>query len=233
MTEAGRVADKASDATGPKGWYLAAEVGALVGVSAETIGQWSRRGYIRASQSSEAPHVYSFQDVAEAFVVHDLLDRGVRPAQIRRAISRLREHYGDWPLSLAPLKTTDFAARNGGELLLLEDAALGLLMDIGRGGGNQTWAFTDQYVRDVVGILRRGGWAVRRHPEITHIEVDPDRLSGRPTIRARRVPVELVAELAGRRDGERVLRSDYGLSRQEVADAVRWKDAVAELTQAA
>jgi DNA-binding transcriptional MerR regulator len=89
----------------PHGHFLAGEAGELAGVSGSTIGQWARWGYIRASQSTGDPHVYSVEDVAEAAVVHALLDRGVRHADVRRAIERLHE-YGDWPLSEAPLATT-------------------------------------------------------------------------------------------------------------------------------
>ena len=89
----------------PRGHYLAWEAGQLAGVSGHVIGQWARRGYIRASQSEEIPKVYSFQDVAEAMVVHDLLVRGVTHRDIKRAIDALHE-YGDWPLSEAPLATT-------------------------------------------------------------------------------------------------------------------------------
>jgi hypothetical protein len=46
------------------------------------------------------------EDVAEAAIVHALLERGVRHAQVRRVIGALGE-YGDWPLSEAPLATTD------------------------------------------------------------------------------------------------------------------------------
>jgi DNA-binding transcriptional MerR regulator len=90
----------------PHGSFLASEVGELAGVSGNTIGQWARWGYIRASQSDGDPHVYSVEDVAEAAMVHALLERGVRHAQVRRAIARL-ESYGDWPLSEAPLATTE------------------------------------------------------------------------------------------------------------------------------
>jgi hypothetical protein len=41
------------------GAFLAGEVGELAGVSGNTIGQWARWGYIRASQSGGDPHVYS------------------------------------------------------------------------------------------------------------------------------------------------------------------------------
>ena len=89
----------------PHGHFLAGEAGELAGVSGSTIGQWARWGYIRASQSAGDPHVYSVEDVAEAAIVHELLERGVRHADVRRAVDRLRT-YGTWPLSEAPLATT-------------------------------------------------------------------------------------------------------------------------------
>jgi DNA-binding transcriptional MerR regulator len=89
----------------PHGHFLAGEAGELAGVSGSTIGQWARWGYIRASQSQGDPHVYSVEDVAEAAIVHELLRRGVRHADVRRAIDRLHT-YGTWPLSDAPLATT-------------------------------------------------------------------------------------------------------------------------------
>src|ERR1700744_1871837 len=90
----------------PHGELLAGEVGELAGVSGTTIGQWARGGYIRSSRSDGEPRVYSVEDVAEAAIVHALLERGVKHAQVRRVISQLGE-YGDWPLSEAPLATTD------------------------------------------------------------------------------------------------------------------------------
>ena len=87
------------------GHLLAGDAGELVGVSGTTIGQWARWGYIRASQSSGTPHVYAVEDVGEAAVVADLVRRGVRRADIRRAIAHLRD-YGEWPLSEARLSVT-------------------------------------------------------------------------------------------------------------------------------
>jgi DNA-binding transcriptional MerR regulator len=85
------------------GHFLAGEVGELAGVSGNTIGQWARWGYIRASQSAGDPHVYSVEDIAEAAIVRALLARGVRHRDVRRAIARLD---GEWPLSDAELATT-------------------------------------------------------------------------------------------------------------------------------
>ena len=87
------------------GTLSAGDAGELVGVSGTTIGQWARRGYIRASQSAQVPHVYSVEDVGEASIVASLLGRGVRHADIRLAIERLSDH-GPWPLSDAILATT-------------------------------------------------------------------------------------------------------------------------------
>jgi DNA-binding transcriptional MerR regulator len=87
------------------GHLSAGDAGELVGVTGTTIGQWARWGYIRASQSSGEPHVYSVEDVAEAAVVGALLDRGVRHADVHRLVERLNG-YGPWPLSEAALATT-------------------------------------------------------------------------------------------------------------------------------
>jgi DNA-binding transcriptional MerR regulator len=97
------------------GHLSAGEAAELVGVTGNTIGQWARWGYIRASQSAGDPHVYSVEDVAEAAVVHALLDRKVRHREVRRAIRHLGD-YGDWPLSQAPLATT-----RDGRLVLLKE----------------------------------------------------------------------------------------------------------------
>jgi DNA-binding transcriptional MerR regulator len=105
---------------------MAGDAGELVGVSGTTIGQWARHGYIRPSQSAELPHVYSVEDVGEASIVSELLRRGVRHADVRRAIAELRG-YGEWPLSEASLATTTWGGRprivlreKGGDSVLTE-----------------------------------------------------------------------------------------------------------------
>ena len=111
---------------GPKGEpahgrLSAGDVGELVGVSGTTIGQWARHGYIRPSQSAALPHVYAVEDVGEASIVAALLGRGVRHADVRRAIARLRDH-GAWPLSAARLSVTA-----QGRLVLHEDGGAHVL----------------------------------------------------------------------------------------------------------
>lgn len=114
----------------PHGRLLAGEAGEIIGVSGTTIGQWARHGYIRPSQSAELPHVYSVEDVAEAAIVAALLHRGVRHADVRRAIERLRS-YGEWPLSEARLATTAPADGGRPQIVLEEEARRFLLTDRG------------------------------------------------------------------------------------------------------
>lgn len=210
----------------PRGHYLAHEAGRLAGVSGNTIGQWARRGYIRSSQSEGPPRVYSYQDVAEAMVVHELRDRGIEYSVIKETIENLREQTGDtWPLVLAQDR---LATAHG--TVVVEDAPG--FVDVGRIAWHGV-AVTEDDVRRIASDLRRGGWAARQVPSLEHIEVDPDRLSGRPVIRGTRVPAELVAELAAEPDGRRELRAGYGVDDEEIDDAVAWWSAVRAYDEAA
>ncbi|HZO98642.1 MAG TPA: DUF433 domain-containing protein [Gaiellaceae bacterium] len=205
----------------PRGRYLAHEVGLLAGVPGHTIGQWARRGYIKSSvSSSPPPRVYSYQDIAEAMVVHDLLDHDVPHRDIKKAIESLKQ-YGDWPLTHAPLAVA------GGRVFSAEGDQT---YDVGRRGWQQVVA--PENLTRIASELRRGGWAVRKHPELEYIEVDPDLLSGRPTIRGRRVPAAKVAAMASTTEGREILRDDYDLTEAEITDAERWWQATSELVAA-
>jgi uncharacterized protein (DUF433 family)/DNA-binding transcriptional MerR regulator len=198
----------------PRGHYLAWEAGQLAGVSGNTMGQWARRGYIVASQSATIPKVYSFQDVAEAMVVHDLLERGVVHRDIRTAIDALRE-YGDWPLTDANLSTV--ATRGKTRLVAELD---GVAYDIGDRGWQRV--VNPEHLTRISSELRRGGWAVRQLPGLTHIEVDPELLSGRPAIRGHRISAQEVAETAEEPNGVETLIEGYGLRTEEISDARDW-----------
>ncbi len=215
----------------PRGYYLAHEVGWLAGVSGDRIGQWARRGYIKSSVSTAVPRVYSYQDTAEAMVVHELLLRGVGLRSIKRAIELLREEYGDWPLTQAPIVTAqvgDVTGKVGAALALERRSGY---TDLNRDPLQGVLGLGD--IRRIAGDLRRGGWAVRGLPDLRSIEVDPDRLSGRPTIRGTRVPAELVARLARTDGGQRTLKGDYRVTDRQIRDATRWWQAVEELAAAA
>ncbi len=183
------------------GRYSAHEAGHLAGVGGDRIGQWARWGHIRASVSAAEPHVYAFEDVAEAIAVHELLDRGVALPAIRRVVDRLGGPDG-WPLARSDLHVVDgrVAAERGGILVdVLAGAPQGVLELDGR--------------IDPLGILRRGGWPARALG-LGWIEVDPARLDGRPVIRGRRIAVVDAASVA--EPGE------VGLPPAAVEEAGRW-----------
>jgi len=207
----------------PRGHYTAREAGLLAGVSGTTIGQWARRGYIRASQADLPPYDYSYQDIAEAIIVHELLDARVAHRKIMRAIGALREYQGNrWPLQVADLGTAD------GAVVALEHAAT---WDV----GDKVWQqqITPDNLHRVAGILRRGGWAARDLPDLKHVEVNPDRLSGRPTIAGRRVSAEMVGQMADEPNGVEELREGFDLSDAEIVDARLWWHVVREFAEAA
>jgi len=186
------------------GRYLAHEAARLVGVPGDRIGQWARWGHIAASVSAGDPHVYAWQDVAEAIAVHELLESGLTLPAIRSAVDRLGGP-GGWPLSTGGLHVVDGRlAVERGELLVDVLNEHGVLPLDGR-------------VR-AAEVLRGGGWAARELGDLRHVEVDPARRAGRPCVRGRRVTVEEVASV----EDDAVLREDHGLCDVEIADARRW-----------
>lgn len=208
----------------PVGCYDAAEAGQLAGVSGQTIGQWARRGYIKSSRSDGRPRLYSFQDVAEAIVVHELLDRNVAHGDIKVAVGILGREYGDWPLTGADLSTTPGHGRS--HLLVTRDSD-----DYDVVTGTWQQVISPDNLNALRNLLRRGGWAARNLPDLEHIEVNPERMGGTPTIRGTRVPAETVGRMARAR-GHEVVFDEYGVGEAPAADAVRWVTAVEELQAA-
>ncbi len=203
----------------PRGLYLANDAGRLAGVSGDQIGQWARYEYIRSSQSAGRPRVYSYQDVAEGMVVHQLRDHGVSYKLIRATLNALRADpdVGDWPLSHAELSTTPSPKGRASSVVVKR---AGATFDVAGRPWHEVIDVGD--LQRIAVDLNRGGWAARELPDLEHIEVDPDRLSGRPAIRGRRVAARSVAELAVTPEGVEVLRDEYELDQAEIQDARRW-----------
>ncbi|MCE2528315.1 MAG: DUF433 domain-containing protein [Acidimicrobiia bacterium] len=205
----------------PVGYYLAHEVGQLAGVSGGRIGQWARYGYIRSSQSEGRPRVYSYQDVAEAMVVHSLINDGMPMSKIRVAVQNLRDEFGAWPLQDAPLYT------ESDRRILLQDSGQLYEADATKMPWHGViYPVVQDHLKQIAHDLRRGGWAAREHPDLEYIEVDPERLSGRPTIKGRRIPARFVAETARAASGADLLREEFDLEQNQIDDAVRWLESV-------
>ena len=212
----------------PRGHYLAREAGRLAGVSGNMIGQWARNGYIRSSVSSGTPRIYAFQDVAEAMVVHELREHKVHYSTIKSAIEWLRDDAGTaWPLTNARLSVfrPGFDDNPSGRVRLVLDTRFGLVevdQRIQAGREPDRLIFKADFLDNVRADLSRGGWAARQLPGLRHIEVNPERLSGRPVIAGTRVSAEFAARLGATSEGVAVLRDEYDLSDGEIADAVLW-----------
>ena len=205
----------------PVGHYLAHEVGQLAGVSGDRIGQWARFGYIRSSQSEGSPRIYSYQDVAEAMVVHSLIEDGMPMTKVRVAVQNLRDEFGPWPLQDAPLYA------ESDRRLLLEDSGELFEADTTKMQGHGViYPVVQEHLKQIATDLRRGGWAAREHSDLQHIEVDPERLSGRPTIKGRRIPARFVAETALTDGGRDLLMREFGLEPAQIEDAARWLESV-------
>jgi uncharacterized protein (DUF433 family) len=213
-----------------RGWYLAADVAVLVGRSPHTIAQWSRFDYIKASRSSRPPEVFGYSDVAEAMYVRELLTQGVPHQEVRATVRNARQVYGDWPLQVAPIGIYKGELRSRVGLELPEGT-----FDIGqaKGKGGQRFLELGHRLQHLAVLLRKGGWVIQEHPEIENIEVDPDKLSGKPSILGRRVPAVMVANIAAERGGRRTLRDDYDLTTVQIDDAVLWWREATKLQAAA
>lgn len=204
------------------GSYTAAEVARLAGVSAHRVGRWAREGIILPSVSRR-PNVYSYADAGEAIVAHYLVEQGKAPSEVKKAVHKLREQYGDWPLATAQLA-------HDGALLLEWDAAEGCWRSV----DIPEHEVIEETLIDLTEIsksLARGGWVAIKKPR-AHIEVDPDMHSGTPVIKGRRLPTTLVAGIASRNDGHQTLREDYGLTDAEIDDAVAYEADLAKLVAA-
>jgi uncharacterized protein (DUF433 family) len=112
---------------------------------------------------------------------------------------------------------------------MTEDDAL---YDVGRAPAQQVLAPGN--LRRIAEDLSRGGWAVRELPVLERIEINPDVIGGRPSIRGRRIPAQLVAELAATPAGREILAVDYDdLEPEDIRDAERWWAAARGFEQAA
>ena len=191
-------------ATAPEaiGYYTAAEVARLAGVTPHRIGRWARDGIILPSVSTR-PNIYSYADAGEAILAHYLVQEGKRPGEVGDIVRLLRREYGPWPLATAPLA-------HDGSLIVTKDPQRGVWISMDKPGHDVLGA-TLLNLKVIREALRKGGWVAIAHPR-EHIEVDPDRHSGTPVVRGRRIPTSLVASLAATDDGREVLREDYELS---------------------
>lgn len=202
-------------------------VGALAGVSGYRVGQWARNRLIRPTLFEGRPsNLYAFFDVAEAIVVHWLLDKDFTYPQIHRAIDRAREDHPNWPLLSASIGVAQHAIEGDPRGLIVQEVDQGVWIETSREGDQVT--IRPQLLHEAKVMLRSGGWLADRLG-LKRIEVDPAKLGGAPTLKGRRWPVERVAQLAEDAEGKSILIDDYGLDSRDVDESLAWTAAAAKL----
>lgn len=201
----------------PIGCYTPAEVARLAGVTPHRVGRWAREGIILPSVSRR-PNLYSYADAGEAILAHYLVEEGKRPREIKEIVLLLRTEYGDWPLATAPLA-------HDGRLVVVWDETRSRYVSVDK-PGNDVLNATLLNLKEIREALGRGGWVAYKKRR-DHIEVNPDRHSGTPVVRGRRIPTSLVASLAATDGGRDVLRDDFDLSDDEIDDAVGYENDLA------
>ncbi|HEY4279708.1 MAG TPA: DUF433 domain-containing protein [Conexibacter sp.] len=205
------------------GFYTASDVARLAGVTPQRIGRWASEGIILPSVR-QRPNIYSYADAGEAILAHYLVTQGKTPAKIKDVVHDLRKTYGPWPLATAPLE-------HDGSLVAIHDPERGIHVSVDK--PNQDLIPTTlPTLRRIQAALAQGGWVALNTPR-RHIEVDPDLHSGVPVVRGRRIPTSLVANVADSDGGRDVLRDDYGLSDDEIDDAVGYELDITAATSAA
>ena len=80
--------------------YTRRQVAQLIGIQEGKLKWWERCGLIRPSRSSGRERLYSFEDLIAVRAAKELMDKGCRAAQIRKAIRKLLE---DLPGAERPL----------------------------------------------------------------------------------------------------------------------------------
>lgn len=198
------------------GNYSAAEVSRLAGVSSRRVGSWARYGIVPSI--SERPKIYSYADVGEAILAHYLIDLGWRPRDVRQLVERLRSRFGPWPLAAAPLE-------HDGKLLVIKEGD-DLIIDVMDNPEHAVIGGTLIDLKAVRDALSRGGWTAIKRPR-EHIEVHPDRHSGQPVVRGHRLATADVAEIGRATNGREILRDEYGLTDEEIEDALAYEDDIA------
>ena len=206
----------------PRGHYPLTEAAWIVGLRPRRISGWVSKGHACASQQGRPPLVFSYQDLAELLLIHDLLKNHSVPWQeIADTIEGLQEDHKCWPLSRESLEETlsTIRAPRGKRSGLVVERGGQVFQRRGRGWQQLLNPKTLGLITD---RLEHGGWAALLEPSIKHIAIDPDFYSGRPTIRGRRISAVDVATLAEDPGGETILLDNFRLQKVEIDDAVTW-----------
>ena len=204
--------------------YSVAEAAGYLSIPASTLRSWVKgqryrvRGKPRLFKPLLKAHrtgLLTFNDFVEAYVLASLTRQFALPmARVRLGL--------DWLGGNRPLLTQLFQTDGVG--LFVERS--GKLVDAVKGGQVAIREVLEDSLRRV--DRDRAGQPSRVYPWIVDpgerkvVSIDPRRAFGRPTIAARGLTVEVIADRFKAGDSIDLLTKDYDLSKDQVEVALRW-----------
>ncbi|MDP7729465.1 DUF433 domain-containing protein [Mycobacterium sp. TY813] len=211
--------------------YLYAEVDRIIGLRNGTAKRWIN-GYERGGvdykpilrvEARDTEWV-TWGEFVEARIIAEFREQ-VKTRRLRSAIQALRDTYQiDYPLAhLRPYlsaEATDLVI--GGAEVGLDDAQM--VVRTGQMLLGDGWPLIE---RARLGIDERGESYVAELPadeDFPEIVINPQRLSGQPTIAGRRVAVATIAGMNKAGESVEDLAADYGLSIAQVRAAINYAD---------
>jgi DNA-binding transcriptional MerR regulator len=104
---------------GARALYSFAEVAKILGLPEGKLRYWAQTGFVGPSVKRGGRQLFSFQDLVGVKAAKELTERGVKPAQIRRALDSVRDTlpHVDRPLDRLRL------AFDGEALVIVDDGA--------------------------------------------------------------------------------------------------------------
>jgi uncharacterized protein (DUF433 family) len=168
--------------------FGARHVERLTGLSARRLSSWDRRAFIVPSytvrHSRAGRRLYDFRDLVSLRVAADLLGKGVRLPEIRKAVDHLRSL--DYEKPLAEIKFWEY----GGRLYFTE-------ADTVRAGRRPEQVVAGFFVPvpKIVSDLRKRIHELDQRP-VGEIERRRGALGSKPVIKGTRIPVASVRRLA-------------------------------------
>lgn len=207
--------------------YSYSDVDRLVGLHAGTARRWldgyERTGRFYDPVLREAPtgrDVVTWGEMVEARLLAEFRSKHVPVQKLRPAIVRLREEFGRYPLAHA----RPFLDVEGRELVRAVQEEVGvdrLLQLVVVRNGQTLLAQATQRFNDTV--LYEGGVVVRLNPNprTPHVQMDPTRAFGQPSIR--NVRTDSLAEAYRAGTSREDLADLYELNPTQVDEAIRFE----------
>lgn len=178
--------------------YPTKMVSALTGVSAHQLRRLRRKGVITPSRGRDNEYLYSFDDLLVLRIFSKL-----RPYISAQKIDKAFSSFQELVSSEGQDKLGEHRFGTDGESIFVDtpDSAVDL---VERPGQGTVFTF-DEMIEEFV------NWRGKRVPNLLHprqhLEIDPGRLGGWPTVRGTRIPFDTIA----------TLRLDDGMSIDDIS----------------